>query len=242
MNVACSVILVCLPIDIFLEKEKISLAPGTIMLVTRNIMPLFSVYADSVKIADISDFVVSQYLERECKLNVSDQADIPLYFISGIEHSELTKALINHHSIYMDSCDDLSIMTGLSCLALFAKNELLPLFLSGCLRGVSFKVRAIIQTDISANWMLGEIAIQLNMSESLLKRKLKGEGYSFSRLLLEERMRIAVNMLYFQYRFKRSVAEECGYSSKSYFVSVFHRYYGEPPVKYISLHNCASIL
>ncbi|ELV28058.1 putative envelope domain protein, partial [Escherichia coli 99.0815] len=32
------------------------------------------------------------------------------------------------------------------------------------------------------------------MSESLLKIKLKNEGHMFSRLLLEERMRVAVNM------------------------------------------------
>ncbi|EPN9065804.1 helix-turn-helix transcriptional regulator, partial [Escherichia coli] len=68
--------------------------------------------------------------------------------------------------------------------------------------------------------------LQLHMSESLLKTKLKNEGGMFSRLLLEERMRVAVNMLCSRHGYGQAIAEKCGYSSRSYFISVFHRYYG----------------
>ncbi|EED1904189.1 AraC family transcriptional regulator, partial [Escherichia coli] len=32
----------------------------------------------------------------------------------------------------------------------------------------------------------------------------------------------------------QAIAEKCGYSSRSYFISVFHRYYGFPPDRYVS--------
>ncbi|EER1070907.1 helix-turn-helix domain-containing protein, partial [Escherichia coli] len=121
----------------------------------------------------------------------------------------------------------------MACLSLFETDERMSLFLSGCLSSISAKVRAIIQTDISASWTLGAIALQLHMSESLLKTKLKNEGGMFSRLLLEERMRVAVNMLCSRYGYGQAVAEKCGYSSRSYFISVFHRYYGFPPDRYV---------
>ncbi|EGJ9169603.1 AraC family transcriptional regulator [Escherichia coli] len=123
----------------------------------------------------------------------------------------------------------------MACLSLFESDERISLFLSGCLSSVSAKVRAIIQTDISASWTLGTIALRLHMSESLLKIKLKNEGHMFSRLLLEERMRVAVNMLCSRHGHGQDVAEKCGYSSRSYFISVFHRYYGFPPDRYVSM-------
>ncbi|EKI1516496.1 AraC family transcriptional regulator, partial [Escherichia coli] len=100
----------------------------------------------------------------------------------------------------------------MACLSLFETDERMSLFLSGCLSSISAKVRAIIQTDISASWTLGAIALQLHMSESLLKTKLKNEGGMFSRLLLEERMRVAVNMLCSRHGYGQAIAEKCGYS------------------------------
>ncbi|EJV1447886.1 TPA: helix-turn-helix transcriptional regulator, partial [Escherichia coli O157:H7] len=47
-------------------------------------------------------------------------------------------------------------------------------------------------------------------------------------------MRVAVNMLCSRYGYGQAVAEKCGYSSRSYFISVFHRYYGFPPDRYVS--------
>ncbi|OKB92778.1 helix-turn-helix domain-containing protein [Escherichia coli] len=236
MAVVCSVILVCSPINIFIEKDKLSLVPGMVILVTRNIRELFRTYTDRVKVADINHDIVSQYLEGGRRRMNSPQACFPHYLTSGIHQPVLAEALITNHGFPSGPSGDLSTMTGLSCLSLFANDESLSSFLSRCLSNTSDKVRAIIQGDISVNWKLGVIALQLHMSESLLKKKLKDEGNSFSRLLLEERMRGAVNMLCFQYGRGAIVAEKCGYSSLSYFISVFHRYYGVPPDKYVSLH------
>ncbi len=184
-----------------------------------------------VKIVDISESVVSQYLESQHKLTRTRLTDIPLYLLLEPNNPALAAALITSQG-FSGEVTDMFLM--MACLSLFETDERMSLFLSGCLSSISAKVRAIIQTDISASWTLGAIALQLHMSESLLKTKLKNEGGMFSRLLLEERMRVAVNMLCSRHGDGQAVAEKCGYSSRSYFISVFHRYYGFPPDRYVS--------
>lgn len=184
-----------------------------------------------VKIVDISESVVSQYLESQHKLTRTRLTDILLYLLLEPNNPALAAALITSQG-FSGEVTDMFLM--MACLSLFETDERMSLFLSGCLSSISAKVRAIIQTDISASWTLGAIALQLHMSESLLKTKLKNEGGMFSRLLLEERMRVAVNMLCSRYGYGQAVAEKCGYSSRSYFISVFHRYYGFPPDRYVS--------
>ncbi|RJK50627.1 envelope protein [Escherichia coli] len=92
----------------------------------------------------------------------------------------------------------------------------------------------MIHTDISAAWRLCDISSRLYLSESLLKRKLKHEGLSFSKLILEERMVMAERLLSYNLYSVGKVAEICGYENTSYFVSVFRRYFGVPPHQYSS--------
>ncbi|ENZ0046844.1 helix-turn-helix domain-containing protein, partial [Escherichia coli] len=96
------------------------------------------------------------------------------------------------------------------------------------------KVKAIIHSDISASWRLCDISSRLYMSESLLKRKLKDEGLSFSKLILEERMMMAQRLLIYSNHTVGKVAGICGYDNASYFVSVFRGYFGVPPHQYLS--------
>lgn len=103
-------------------------------------------------------------------------------------------------------------------------------FLFGCLNSLGSKVKAIIHSDISAAWRLCDISSRLCLSESLLKRKLKHEGLSFSKLILEERMVMAERLLSYNFYPVGKVAKICGYESASYFISVFRRYFGVPPM------------
>ncbi|WP_370872945.1 helix-turn-helix domain-containing protein [Escherichia coli] len=173
-------------------------------------------------------------MESQHKLTRTPLTDIPLYLSQEPNNPALAVALITSQRLSGETTDMFLMM---ACLSLFESDERMLLFLSGCLSSISAKVRAIIQTDISASWTLGAIALQLHMSESLLKKKLKDEGLRFSNLLLEERMRVAVNMLCSQHGYRQAVAEKCGYSSRSYFISVFHRYYGFPPDRYVSMQG-----
>nr|WP_256129477.1 helix-turn-helix domain-containing protein [Escherichia coli] len=187
-----------------------------------------------VKIVDINHSIVSQYLESQHKLTRTPLTDIPLYLLQEPNNPALAAALITSQRFSGETTDMFLMM---ACLSLFESDERMSLFLSGCVSSISVKVRAIIQTDISASWTLGAIALQLHMSESLLKKKLKDEGLRFSNLLLEERMRVAVNMLCSRHGYGQAVAAKCGYSSRSYFISVFHRYYGFPPDRYVSMQG-----
>ncbi|EEU1439831.1 helix-turn-helix domain-containing protein [Escherichia coli] len=234
MDVVCSVIMVCSPINIFLEKDTLSLKPGSVVLATKCIRELFLMHYGKVKIVDISHSIVSQYLESQHKLARGPLTDIPLYLLLDPNNPALAAALITSQRFSGETTDMFLMM---ACLSLFESDERMSLFLSGCVSSISVKVRAIIQTDISSSWTLGAIALQLHMSESLLKKKLKDEGLRFSNLLLEERMRVAVNMLCSRHGYGQAVAEKCGYSSRSYFISVFHRYYGFPPDRYVSMQG-----
>lgn len=120
----------------------------------------------------------------------------------------------------------------MSCYLIFRENS--AKFLFGCLNSLGSKVKAIIHTDISAAWRLCDISSRLYLSESLLKRKLKHEGLSFSKLILEERMVMAERLLNYNLYSVGKVAEICGYENTSYFVSVFRRYFGVPPHQYLS--------
>lgn len=235
MAVACSIILVCSPISIFLEKNNILLESGDLLLVSKCIRELFLMHSDHIKIVDVHQSIVSRFLESELRQEkIHRPADTLLYLKLVTNNPVLAETLITSQCISGSTTDVFPVMASLS---LFATDERLSLFLERCLTSVSVKIRAIIQTDISANWMLGAVALKLHMSESLLKKRLKDEGHRFSHLLLEERMRVAINLLCFQFGHRDAVAKKCGYSSQSYFISVFHRYYGAPPDKYVSMQE-----
>lgn len=167
MAVVCSVIMVCSPINIFLEKDTLSLKPGSVVLATKCIRELFLMHYGKVKIVDINHSIVSQYLESQHKLTRTPLTDIPLYLSQEPNNPALAVALITSQRLSGETTDMFLMM---ACLSLFESDERMLLFLSGCLSSISAKVRAIIQTDISASWTLGAIALQLHMSESLLKK------------------------------------------------------------------------
>ncbi|EOP4388122.1 AraC family transcriptional regulator, partial [Escherichia coli] len=94
MAVVCSVIMVCSPINIFLEKDKLSLKPGSVVLATKCIRELFLMHYGKVKIVDINHSIVSQYLESQHKLTRTRLTDIPLYLFLEPNNPALAAALI----------------------------------------------------------------------------------------------------------------------------------------------------
>ena len=73
-----------------------------------------------------------------------------------------------------------------------------------------------------------------SLSPSLLKKKLKNENTSYSQIVTECRMRYAVQMLLMDNKNITQVAQLCGYSSTSYFISVFKAFYGLTPLNYLA--------
>ncbi|MEC3732246.1 DNA-binding transcriptional regulator EnvY [Escherichia coli] len=92
----------------------------------------------------------------------------------------------------------------------------------------------IIQSDIQHYWNLRIVASSLCLSPSLLKKKLKNENTSYSQIVTECRMRYAVQMLLMDNKNITQVAQLCGYSNTSYFISVFKAFYGLTPLNYLA--------
>ena len=65
-------------------------------------------------------------------------------------------------------------------------------------------------------------------------KKLKNENTSYSQIVTECRMRYAVQMLLMDNKNITQVAQLCGYSSTSYFISVFKAFYGLTPLNYLA--------
>lgn len=75
---------------------------------------------------------------------------------------------------------------------------------------LSFSVPSLFRSEHSRQWRLRDVCARLYMSESLLKKKLKEEGVSFSGLLLDVRMLSARRLILARLPVNR-VAEQCGY-------------------------------
>ncbi len=98
---------------------------------------------------------------------------------------------------------------------------------------VKDRVYQIIQNDINKEWSLSKVASALCLSPSLLKKKLKNEGTSYSQIITDCRMRYAAHQLLIEEKNISQVSQLCGYRSTSYFISVFKDYYGITPLHYV---------
>ncbi|HAX5210220.1 TPA: helix-turn-helix domain-containing protein [Escherichia coli] len=97
------------------------------------------------------------------------------------------------------------------------------------------KIYNIITSNIEVSWTLDIMAKRLFISSSSLKRKLKVENTTFSAIYLTARMNIAAKLLRQKEFSVQKVAMMCGYSSCSYFITVFKQYFRITPKEYISL-------
>jgi len=93
------------------------------------------------------------------------------------------------------------------------------------------KVRALLETELSAPWQLKDVCEQLAVSESTLRRQLKEEGYSFRQILQELRLSAAFNQLAFSQGTISEIAFDCGYPSIPRFTENFKKQFGITPGK-----------
>ena len=96
----------------------------------------------------------------------------------------------------------------------------------------SIKVSAIIQGDIARNWRLADLAKELCVSTSCLKKKLCDEGTLYKGILTGCRMQFATILLKGTNVSMCDIASKCWFSSASYFISVFKMYFSTTPLDY----------
>ena len=118
-------------------------------------------------------------------------------------------------------------------LSVFLEDEhFIPLLLNVLQPNMRTRVCTVINNNIAHEWTLAQIASELLMSSSLLKKKLREEGTSYSQLLTECRMQRALQLIVIHGFSIKRVAVSCGYHSVSYFIYVFRNYYGMTPTEY----------
>lgn len=242
MATTCSVILILESFDVYFGKERVFLDRGLSVLVDSSYRDFFLTYPERVIVADFGAEFISRYLKANNLRDISDCREYPSYLKINFADFSLIKGLIswaNHCAEYIEIFDESIAFT---CLSTFSSEKQFGVFLFGCLKSTGAKVKTIIHTDLSAPWRLKDISSRLYLSESLLKRKLKEEGVSFSKIILDERMQMAEYLLSTRCYPISKVAKVCGYASVSYFTYVFRRYFGVSPSQYSQRSSESKIL
>ncbi|WDB50659.1 DNA-binding transcriptional regulator GadX [Escherichia albertii] len=150
--------------------------------------------------------------------------DIPIF-------QEITRLSQNKHLRYSEILRKRALIFALLSLFLEDK-QFIPLLMNILQPSMRVRVCTVINNNIAREWPLAQIASELLMSPSLLKKKLHEEGTSYSQLLTECRMQRALQLIVMpEFSIKRT-ALSCGYNSVSYFIYVFRNYYGLTPTEY----------
>ena len=118
-----------------------------------------------------------------------------------------------------------------------SNNNLIPFLIREIRSNLSANVYSIIQSNMHKEWSLTSVASCLCLSPSSLKKKLKNEDTTYSKIITDCRMRYAVEQLIVFNKNISQVSSLCGYSSTSYFISVFKEYYGTTPLNYVHQHR-----
>ncbi|PJZ79047.1 AraC family transcriptional regulator [Leptospira neocaledonica] len=93
----------------------------------------------------------------------------------------------------------------------------------------SKKVRSFLSSNPGKDWSALEIADRLEMSEATLRRRLSSELSSFSEILIDVRMSLALSLLQATDRSIGEIAREAGYDSASRFAVRFRDRFGYSP-------------
>ena len=234
MSYICSIILVLNSFGVRIGKEDILFKKGNAVLIEYNLKDLFSSNTDHLMIVDVEEKTVNDFFKNYTLSPFSVRRFYSAYLIVNCTDYSLLKNLIGCLNCDGETTAVVKNSILFACLAILSSEKMFQSFLFGCLNSLGSKVKAIIHSDISAAWRLCDIPSRLCLSESLLKRKLKHEGLSFSKLILEERMVMAERLLSYNFYPVGKVAKICGYDNASYFVSVFRGYFCVPPYQYLS--------
>jgi AraC-like DNA-binding protein len=98
-------------------------------------------------------------------------------------------------------------------------------------------VTNLISQDLSLPWSAAQVAQQLDISVSTLKRKLKYYNLTFRQILTQARMQKGMKLLQKnKYASIAEIALACGYESPSRFATRFRQYYHLNPSE-VSIHH-----
>lgn len=91
------------------------------------------------------------------------------------------------------------------------------------------RISSLVSQNLSSPWSATQVAQELNISVSTLKRKLKEHDLTFRQLLTQQRMEKAMKLLQENKYAIAEIALACGYESPSRFAARFRQYYALNP-------------
>ena len=124
-----------------------------------------------------------------------------------------------------------------SMRAHYAEGVLLALSLNGAVGPLLIdrrdplgaRVQQLLMQDPAFDWTVANVADRLNLGASTLRRQLADEGSSFSRILEQVRLGLALQWIQTSHRPIGEIAEASGYASASRFAVRFRQHYGLSP-------------
>ena len=93
------------------------------------------------------------------------------------------------------------------------------------------RVQCVLLMQAGKEWTVDDIAQQLQMGASTLRRQLANEGSSFRQLLDEVRLNTALGMIQTTKQPIGLIAQQCGYASASRFSARFQLQFGIKPLQ-----------
>ncbi|EDE3185389.1 helix-turn-helix domain-containing protein [Salmonella enterica subsp. enterica serovar Saintpaul] len=233
MDAVCSVVLVCQPFDLIICKKPVSFRKNTVLLLEPAARSKLSDCPSLVRTVELDHKTVLSFL-NDVNNRLPDMfcIDRQGYVIEENIPLSLVYSLFEGIRIADAYTTSLREKLCLSLLSVFQERTKVISFLLTYMNTFSYKIMGIIGGDLERAWHLKDIAARLYASESLIKKRLKEEGSSFSEILRELRMESARKMILENTHSVSMVAQKCGYNSTSYFISAFKDYYGMTPLHY----------
>lgn len=91
------------------------------------------------------------------------------------------------------------------------------------------QVRRLVETDLTHDWRLSEIARRFAMSEATLRRRLAAEGQGFAKILHNARLERGLGLLQTTELPISRIALESGFGTPSHFSDSFRKRFGMAP-------------
>ena len=90
-------------------------------------------------------------------------------------------------------------------------------------------IRRIIEGELTHAWTAGEVATNLAMSESTMRRHLAKNNQGFAKILLNTRLEKGLSLMQTTSASIAEIANDCGFKTPSHFADVFKKRFGIQP-------------
>lgn len=225
-----SIFFIIKPLRIIISDDALSLKYGDAFLTKNTDRFYISSYKDYFYEVAIDLDTINSYTQQN-NLHISDYKNTSFCIARNISYPELMISIIKNVNITPHPYPQLRKIELLTLLFMISSVCAIDSLIISSIPSFSDRVKSVFTSNPSEKWLLRDIAVLFHMSESLFKKKLSEDKTSFSEILLESRMNIAKRLLNESKSIKQA-SLSCGFSSTSYFIQSFKRYYGITPREY----------